>query len=221
MMSGHFRHLDLVTKERDDALDLFKRISEGCGSALRQLGDSQWSFTETDTNDLLNYCEQKSLGLLITALSGMVATGDEEYRRNFRRVQMYTNLKNVLTSYEYFLKSLTQGTALIVGKETLTQLVDKVMCQEAWYELFNAKKTQGLLSGRNAQEFLTNLGALLADKQLKGSIEGYWAQEFLVMCLARNMTVHSYPSEDSYYGDLFGPMLEAAIIAAFLHVAAC
>ena len=54
---------------------------------------------------------------------------------------------------------------------------------------------------------------LLADNQLKGSPQGYWAQKFLVMCLARNMTVHSYPSEDSYYGDLFGPMLDAAIIA--------
>ena len=55
----------------------------------------------------------------------------------------------------------------------------------------------------------------MADNQLSASPQGYWAQKFLVMCLARNMTVHSYPSEDSYYGDLYGPMLNAAIIATF------
>ncbi len=210
-----FRHLDTATRERDYALDLLDSVSKDCGSALRQLGDSQWSFTETDTNDLLNYCEQEGLGLFVTALSGMVAIGDEEYRRNFRRVQKYTNLKNVLTSCEYLLKTTARGTSLIVGNETLTVLVDKLMAQETFYKLFFAKKQQGLLNANNTQDFLTNLGTLLTDNQLKDSPEAYWAQKFLVMCLARNMTVHSYPSEDSYYGDLFGPMLDAAINATF------
>ena len=215
MISEHSRHINLLTKERDYALDQLNRVSENCGSALGHLGDSQWSFTEADAIDLLNYCEQAGLGLFITALSGMMAIGDGEYRRNFRRVQRYTNLKNVLTSYEYLLKHLTQNTGLIGGKETLTQLVDKVMANEMWYSLFNAKKQQGILNGTNTQEFLSNLGILLADQQLNGSLQRYWAQKFLVMCLARNMTVHSYPNEDSYYGDLFGPMLDAAIIATF------
>ena len=127
----------------------------------------------------------------MTSLSGMVSIGDEEYRRNFRRVQRYTNLKNVLTSYEYLLKNLAQGAGLVVGRETLTQLVDKVMAQETWYKLFDTKKQQGMLNGNNVQEFLTKLGALLNDGQLTGSLQGYWAQKFLVMCLARNMTVHS------------------------------
>jgi hypothetical protein len=29
------------------------------------------------------------------------------------------------------------------------------------------------------------------------------------------MAVHSYPSDDRYYGDLFGPMLDAATVAMF------
>ena len=208
-----FRHLDIATKERDYALDLLNSVSKDCGSALRHLGDSQWSFTEDDSNDLLNYCEQAGIGLFMTALSGMVAVGDEEYRRNFRRVQKYTNLKNVLTSYEYLLRAIAQGADLVVGKKTLTHLVDQVMGQEAWYQRF--KKRKGLASGHNTQDFLTNLGTLQTDNQLNGSLKGYWAQQFLVMCLARNMTVHSYPNEDSYYGDLFGPMLGAAINATF------
>ena len=210
-----FRHLDIMTKEHDYALKVLNSIAKDCGSDLWQLCDSQWSFTKADTNELLNFCEQNGIGLFMTALSGMVAIDDEEHRRNFRSVQRYTNLKNVLTSYEYLLKNLAQGAGLVVGREPLTQLVDKVMAQETWYKLFDTKKQQGMLNGNNVQEFLTKLGALLNDGQLTGSLQGYWAQKFLVMCLARNMTVHSYPSEDSYYGDLFGPMLNAVIIATF------
>ena len=47
------------------------------------------------------------------------------------------------------------------------------------------------------------------------SLDRFWAQKFLITCLARNMTVHSYPGEDSYYGKLFGSMLNAAIAATF------
>ena len=210
-----FRHLDIKTKERDYTLELLNRVSTDCGNALRQLGDSQWSFNETDTNDILNYCDQEGLSLFMTALSGMVAIGDEEYRLNFRRVQKYTNLKNVLTCYEYLLKSVSHGPGLATGGETLTKLVRKVMGQEKWHCLFRTRERQKLHMGTSTQQFLTNLNTLMGDSQLKGSVEGYWAQQFLITCLARNMTVHSYPSEDSYYGDLFGPMLDAAIIATF------
>ena len=210
-----FRRLDIATKERDYACDLLKSASEDCGSALQQLGDPLWSFTEADANDLLNYCEQKGRGVLVTALSGMVAIGDEEYRRNFRRVQMYTNLKNVLTSYEYFLKTTAQGTGRIHGNEALTSLVDKVMAQEPWYQLFAVSKQNRLLNANNPQDFLTNLDTLLTDHQLNGSARKYWAQQFLITCLARNMTVHSYPSEDSYYGDLFRQMLNAVVSVTF------
>ena len=210
-----FRHLNIATKERDYAFDILNRVSTDCGNTLRQLGDSQWSFNETDTNDLLNYCDQEGLSLFMTALSGMVAIGDEEYRLNFRWVQKYTNLKNVLTCYEYLLKSVSHGSGLATGGETLTNLVRKVMSQEKWHSLFRTRERQKLHMGASTQQFLTNLNTLMGDSQLKGSVEGYWAQQFLITCLARNMTVHSYPSEDSYYGDLFGTMLDAAIIATF------
>ena len=210
-----FRHLDIRSKEHDYSLELLTSVSADCERALRQLGDSQWSFPEADVDELLNYCEREGLGLFVTALSGMVATGDEEYRQISRRVQRYTNLKNVLNSYEYLLKTLGLQAGQIVGNETLTPLVDKVMAQELWYQSFGARKQSGLLSTNSTQAFLTNLGSLLADSQLKGSPQGYWAQQFLVTCLARNMTVHSYPSQDSYYGDLFGRMLHAVVSATF------
>ena len=96
-----FRHLDITSKEHDYALDLLKSVSADCGSALQKLGVPHWSFLEADANDLLDYCEREGLGLFVTALGGMVAIGDEEYRQISRRVQRYTNLKGVFNSYEY------------------------------------------------------------------------------------------------------------------------
>ena len=208
-----FRHLDIVSKEHDYALDLLKSVSADCGNALQQLGDANWSFPEAEANDLLNHCEQEGLGLFVTALSGMEPIGDEEYRQNSRRVQRYTNLKSVFNSYEYLLKSFGLQAGLIGGKETLTPLVGVVMAQEPWYQLFHGRMQSGLLSASITQDFLGNLSTLLNDSNLKGSPHGYWAQQFLVTCLARNMTVHSYPSQDSYYGNLFRPMLHAVVSA--------
>ncbi len=207
------RHLDTAAKERDYAFDLLSNASKACSDALKGMGDSQWSFADADADDLLNYCEQEGLQVFVNGLSGMVAIGDEEYRHKFTQIQKYTNLKNVLTGYEYYLKNLAKATSLTTGKQTLTRLVGDVMAYEPWCNLFDSK--MHLVSAADSQSFLTNLGILQNESQLKGSTQGYWARQFLVLCLARNMTVHSYPNEDSYYGDLFGPMLDAAIYATF------
>ena len=208
-----FRHLDIATKERDYAYDLLNSASKACNGALQRMGGFRWSFNDADADDLLNFCEQEGLSVFVNGLSGMVAVGDEEYRRKFTRMQKYISLKSVLTGYEYFLKNLTEGTSVVTDKKTLTRLVSDVMAHETWWSLFDSRTK--LVSGSNAHDFLTNLGTLQTESQLKGSTQGYWARQFLVMCLARNMTVHSYPNEDSYYGDMFGPMLDAAICATF------
>ncbi len=56
-----FRQLDTPTKERDYALKILDRVSEGCSRDLASLGDSQWSFTEANSNDLLDYCGKRAL----------------------------------------------------------------------------------------------------------------------------------------------------------------
>ena len=210
-----FVYLDMAAKERDRAIKFLDSVSRDCEDTLNQYGDQTWSFATLEVTELIDYCYQKGIGLFPTALSGMVAIGEEEYQQNFRRVQRYTNLKNVLTSYEYLLKSLARSGGLNVDGDTLTPLVEKIIVKEKWYKLFRQGKQNGLLKGKNSQEFLMNLDTLLGDCDLNGSVKGYWAQQFLIICLARNMTIHSYPSEDSYYGDLFGPMLKAVVSATF------
>ena len=131
----------------------------------------------------------------------------------------YTNLKNVLTSYEYLLKSLVGTAHPSAGGKTLTSLILQVMKEESWFKLFDKGRVdpsgKSLLNGSSAEHFLSNFDDVLGDEKLKGSTDGYWAREFLITCLARNMTVHFYPSDDRYYGDLFGPMLDAVTVAMF------
>ena len=156
---------------------------------------------------------------MATAFSGLIAVGYEEHRQKSRRVLQYTNLKNVLTSYEYLLKSLTSKWCPEVGGKPLTRAVQTVMQAESWFELFRMGRRdpdgKQLLNGSSAEQLMGNLDVILTDERLMGSADGYWAREFLVTCLARNMTVHFYPGEDRYYGDLFGPMLDAVTVAMF------
>ena len=214
-----FRHLSPVTKERDYALDHLNIVVQRCSRTLRGLGCSNWSFTVEDAAALLDYCQRQGLGLVATAFSGLIAVGYEEYRQKSRRVLQYTNLKNVLTSYEYLLKNLAGSAHPSVGGKELTAAVRQVMQSESWFEQFNRSRHgpdgKYLLHGSSTEQFLTNLDVVLGEAVLKGSADGYWAREFLVTCLARNMAVHSYPNDDRYYGDLFGPMLDAATVAMF------
>ena len=207
-----FRHLSIATKERDYALMILNQGAQRCAGELRALGCSDWSFTEVDCNALLDYCQQEGLGILQHALSGMNAVGFDEYRQRYRRELRYTNLKNILTAYEYLLKNLGERSGQNVGGKTLTPAVSKVMCSEPWFGRFKSRR-KGHTHGSSVEEFLGKLEKLLNDADLNDSLESFWARAFLVTCLARNMSVHSFPSDDRYYGDLFAPMLDAAIFA--------
>lgn len=207
-----FRHLWPATKERDYAQRQLEFAGQDCTRKLQALGCLDWTFTAADAAALLRYCDLQGLGLVSTALSGLLAVDDEEYRRKSRRVWRYTNLKNVLTSYEYLLKGLAAP-----GGGTLTGVVLETMEEESWFALFDSGRIDAngnsLLHGNSAEKFLSNLDVMLADDRLDGSVDGYWARQFLITCLARNMAVHSYPSDDRYYGDVFVLMLDAVTAA--------
>ena len=214
-----FRHLNEANKERDYAVNVMKNVASKCTQDLHALGIN-WSFTESEINDLLDHCEQEGVGLLCTALSGMLAIGDEEHRLKYRRVTRYTNIKNILSSYEYLLKSLGDkaNPNLDIGGKPLTSAVDTAMANESWFALSLSQRNGpngSLLKADNTTDFINNLTTILNDSQLSNSVEGYWARTFLFVLSARNVTVHFYPDEDSYYGELFGEMLNTSVIAMF------
>ena len=90
------------------------------------------------------------------------------------------------------------------------------MGNESWFQLYSSQKklnNNSLLFVEDSTEFLDNLEYILNDAQLANSADGYWAKVFLVTLLGRNGTVHFYPDDDRYYGNLFGEMLNASVSA--------
>ena len=143
--------------------------------------------------------------------SGDLTSNGEEEQQKFRYVEMYSNLKNVLTSYEYLMKSLGEKGHIATEGLTLYPAIKTVMCGENWLQAFIDRRQ--LTRAGTTAEFLDNLDAILDDDDLRDSVDGYWAQVFLITLLARNCAVHSYPNEDRYYVEYFGYMLNAPIVA--------
>lgn len=204
------RRMDTATRERDQAFRVIVRGAQRCASELHKLGENDWSFTESDVNELLDYCADEGLELIHTAMSGMVASSDEEEQQKFRYVELYSNLKNILTSYEYLLKNLGERGQVNV-RGTLGRVIPKVMRGEGWLHVFVNRR--GLARADTPAEFLNNLDFIINDDHLGGSVDDYWARSFLITLLARNCAVHSYPTEDRYYVESFGHMLHAPIAA--------
>jgi hypothetical protein len=209
----HFRHLDILAKERDEAVDLLKSITSSYSKALIDLGISNqiWQFPLDEIENFLDYCTNEGLSLFVTAASGMIAT-EQEYTKKFRRVSRYTNLKNILTSLDYLLMKLAQTRPYtkVTKRPGLNSLIKAVMGdQQKWISLF--KKKEYLTNPNGSTEFLTNLTKLINDPELLQSEDTYWAREFLIASLGRNLTVHNYLTEDWFYGELFGELLRSAI----------
>lgn len=214
-----FRHIDLSTKERDEAEEVLlhsaKEMAQDC--AKNSIQPSIGTFSEKEISGLLDFCEDNGLTLFSYTLSELLATEDEASRK-FRRLTLYGSLKNLATSLEYFLRVIAsrRHNNLPSG---LTDIVKKVMKNESWIRIFD--NNSKLASGKDPAEFLSKLRLLLKDDELTGSEDGFWAQCFLISRLARNLTVHNYPTDDWFYGDLYGKMTSVVIYSIFYswHVA--
>jgi len=209
-----FLHLDILTRERDEARQLLTHFAGKYKDTLDELKipTPTCVFSTGEIDELLNFCEHEGFSVLLTALSGMIATPDE-YTRKFRRISRYTNLKNALTSLEFLLKDFAGKGGIPLNKLTLNPTIQSVMKKEAWFALFADRTSKGLTTARDSAIFLFKLNELMQDKELIHSEDSYWARVFLIASLARNLTVHAYPDDDWFYGDLFGEMLRAAIYA--------
>lgn len=206
----HFRHIDIAIQERDEAHDLLIYYAQNYAAALSEvhIPNHVRAFTESEIDELLDYCERMGLSVLMTSLCGMVAT-DEDIEVKFRRVTLYTNLKNVLTALECLLRSFPiQGTG-----SALSGILTGVMKSEGWWKQFAQRQQQNLTRADNTKEFFDNLSTLLNDHDLLASEDTYWVRTFLIAVLARNFSVHNYPNADQYYGELFGEMTRSAIYA--------
>ena len=204
-----FRHLHPEMKDKEYAQILIGHIVDRCSLTLTEKFDIDWTFEEDQATEMLDYCQREGLGLLVTSLSGMIAVGFEERRRKFRLVHKYSNLKNILTSFEYMLKGLGEKAGLSVHGATLHPIIRKVICEEEWVTVFEREGVRA----NSTQEFIAKLEHFTSDPCWNESINNYWAQAFLVTCLGRNYTVHFYSEDVRFYGDALGTLLDAVVTA--------
>jgi len=211
-MKNRFRHLNTMLKERDEARDLLAHFAGEYRKVIEKynIPKPEFIFRANEIDEFLDYCESEGLTIFFTALSGMIATG-EEYAVKFRRVTRYTNIKNVLTALEFLLKSFAANGDFHLNGKSLNPVIKEMMKSEKWFRLFKDKTDKGLTHAKDPTEFFININQLVNDSDLVQSEETFWAREFLIASLARILTVHSYPDYDWFYGQLFGEMLGAAL----------
>lgn len=209
-----FRHLDLLSKEYDEAIEIFSVYVEQYDDVLARLGISSQvhSFSDNEITKLLEYCVHEGFVVLPTALSGMTASSDEVATK-FRNVTRYTNLKNTLTGFEYLLKGLAEKGGIPLSQPTLTPIVTDTMKGETWFPLFIARVNARLTRAETVNQFASNFAQILSDTNLSESEDAFWARVFVLACLARNGTVHNYVNQDWFYAEAFGEMVRAAIYA--------
>lgn len=202
-----FRNFDLATKERDAARRVLTgiRIVDEIKNESNSISKEEIEKAkEVDT--LLDYC-QINVSLLITALSGMEAIGYQEFQEKDRAVVKYTNLKNILTSFEYLVRRIKKAARIKSG-DTLDPMLMALMDGEPWVAQFIEKRKMTYGS-------LKKLKRLMADMNLD-----YTAKFFLITCAARNFTVHNFPEEfelrgsnavrqSEFYGEVFAEILRA------------
>lgn len=208
------RSLQTSTRERDAAKRVLTgvRFVDEIRRGANEKSDEEIK-KEIEVDTLLDYCE-KHVSLLITALSGMQATGDQEFQEKDRAVIKYTNLKNILTSFEYLTKKIKKAARIKSGDSLRLMILalmekESKMEKESWVAEF--EKNQRMTYGS-----VKKLRKLVADTALD-----YTAKNFLIACAGRNFVVHNFPEQfefgdgeiprqSDFYGDLFGEILNAA-----------
>jgi len=220
-----FQHLNVFYKERDEARDLLNHLAKTYKNDLKMSGiaSSSLIFSSNEIDELSDYCTNDGFPVLFTALSGMIYT-DDDYAQKNRRVAKYTNIKNATTSLEILLRKFADKGDVTINGTGLSAAVQSIFKNEtSWISLFNsnfgkgfANATRGLSPAIALNEYYSKLTYILSNKKLTQTEGGFWARVFLVTCLTRNLTAHSYPEQDWFFGELIGEM-EKAVIYAILY----
>lgn len=212
-----FLHLDSTTKIYDVASDVLLDSIRELNQELATITASSNHIHETSAQEILEFCDKNDLDILPTTLDEMriqisvddVPPGEE--MRKYRKTTRHTNLKNLATSFEYFLKAITKNKLPTVKSTELTPLVQEIMDKGPLLTEFNKMIGQGYHQWRNSQTFFVNLSNL---KQLT-TIEEFQARNFIISIAARNFSSHTFTSDDRVYGDYMGLMINSIIYSIF------
>jgi len=212
-----FLHLDRTTKIYDAARDVLLDRVNKLNQEIASITSSSNQINESSINEILEFCDKNDLAILPATLDEMwilipldeVPPGEE--LRKYRKTTRYTNLKNLATSFDSFLKAIARNRVPPVKSTKLTPLVQEVMCKEPWFHEFSRMIQQGYHQGNDAQKFFVNLSKI---KQ-PTTIEEFWARNFIISIAARNFSAHNFSTDDWVYGDYMGLMINSIVYSIF------
>ncbi len=211
----HASKVARVTDEARDVLDVFfKGHNETAGQTGLQIGRP---LARRDADELLAYCWVNHLDIVPATLSkmGAVDRGHGAFT-GWSREDKYTLVKNIATGLEDLLRHVgaKRKPAWAKPRTGLVGVINGVMDSEPWQQFFEdeAKRNGGDMVGFNSEsDAYSKLTVLLNDPKYTQSANTFIARNYLVACLARNLTAHTCPADDEFYGSRTGEMLTAII----------
>jgi hypothetical protein len=176
-----------------------------------------YMFSDSDAEEIIRFCVDADLTLLIETLAELTAVGEEEREAKFGRDAKYQSVRNLTTAFEYLMKEIDEkGPRLLSvrpGRFPGFLTIVKTMMQKetSWIAVFSA--SEHLTRGGTVSVFEANLATLRTGFHVHSSEPHFVARCFLIACLARNVSIHFFPHEDWFYGELFSEMSQATVYA--------
>lgn len=209
-----YKNLNFPLWEKKNLINIFPalRYAEGAKDSLSICYDKYQQFFEENgfeknqINEIIEYCLDNNLLILLYSLDQMVFSNEEIHEKN-TSVQRYIAIKNLATCFEYLLFSFLNEEKY----KSLFLLIKCIYQGEEWID-----KTISIISdwGR-----ITNFTNYINKYDIAKAEEKLESQKILLSYLARNLFVHSYPPNMWVFRNVWGELYDAiefSIIISFI-----
>lgn len=220
-----FRRIDPETKRFDESMRLLEsHFDPFFNWNLNPLPNKDY------LNEILEFCKNNNLDIFLHILPEFIVAREET--RKLLPQTRYTNLKNLTSFFEYFLKEIAVKAGINIYNlrypnsnrtkdPTIAPIIDELKAlanpsNVQWYNNFNhasknAKTMHQLVTNIQAANLITNPN--------HNSVE--IEKNIIIANLARNFTTHNYTLEDEFYGPMFGELSSSVILSTlyFWHLA--
>jgi hypothetical protein len=156
-------------------------------------------FKEEDINEIVKYCLNNDLIILLYSLDQSVFIGDEIYLED-TNTRREISIRNLSTSFEYFLGIISGN----FGQDTLKGLIQNVFSGEVWLQEFmdTTSPQKGWNVHTDFASYDTNYKRAMAKTNLD-------LRNIILAYIARNLFVHSFPPDMWVFRDIYGEFFSA------------
>lgn len=153
-------------------------------------------FKKEDIEQIINFCLDKGLLVLLHSLDQSVFTTEELLQKD-TEINRYIALKNLSTSFEYLLGIFTNSN------QTFKPLIKKVFKNENWLDKFiDITRKEKWVNESNFNNYLENYKKAIAESDID-------LQNILLAYHARNVFVHNYPPYMEVFKEIYWELFRA------------